>query len=253
MTKDELKTWARDLSCAKLAKTCSNDDAPCPRISTVSFNPCLIRNANHCNCDDVTPEMWENILNIHGNKDNESPLKKGEASCCKSCIYQLEDDDSITYCVCDKAKLTADDSCSCFRDNLSTWEKSPCNDCKNYACAVMAMPQIAFSGIGDVPEGFCLPRLRRGRIMLKALTVINGERQDQYGSPEDNFEKIAEYWRTYLGIKTLNASNVAMMMVLFKIAREGLGSGKNADNVLDICGYSALYSDIMYGYKTGRQ
>jgi hypothetical protein len=35
-------------------------------------------------------------------------------------------------------------------------------------------------------------------ILKKAEKIINGERQDQYGKPEDSFGIIAEYWNAYL-------------------------------------------------------
>ena len=83
---------------------------------------------------------------------------------------------------------------------------------------------------------------RRGRVLFKASRIINGERQTEYGNPEDSFAVIAKYWSVYLG-KPISASDVAMMMVLFKIAREQNGAGKE-DNIIDACGYLALYGDM---------
>ncbi len=91
-----------------------------------------------------------------------------------------------------------------------------------------------------------VPENRRGRVLLKAVEIINGERQDSYGDPEDSFEEIAWVWNWWLGDHlqaNLTAQDVAMMMALMKIAREKNGAGK-ADNVVDACGYLGLYEDM---------
>ena len=85
---------------------------------------------------------------------------------------------------------------------------------------------------------------KRGNVLLDALNVINGERQDQYGSPEDNFETIATYWTTYLnGRSYISGKDVAMMMTLLKVARIQTGTA-TWDSFLDACGYMALASDM---------
>jgi hypothetical protein len=89
-------------------------------------------------------------------------------------------------------------------------------------------------------------RTERGRaICEEALRTINGERQDQYGNPEDTFKQIAALWEAYLGTK-VTSSMVADMMILLKIARENGGKGKR-DNMVDLIGYAALAAN-MRGY-----
>lgn len=83
----------------------------------------------------------------------------------------------------------------------------------------------------------------RGFSLVKALDIINGERQDQYGCPEDSFELIAKYWQTYLNV-SIKPHDVVMMMVLLKIAREQ-GQGKR-DSIIDAIGYLGIYDDIVY-------
>lgn len=96
------------------------------------------------------------------------------------------------------------------------------------------------------------PPKERGRaITEEALRTINGERQDQYGDPEDSFKKIADLWSAYLfsggDMPTwLNATHVADMMCIMKIAREVAGKGKR-DNMVDLIGYAALAAR-MRGY-----
>jgi Domain of unknown function (DUF6378) len=93
------------------------------------------------------------------------------------------------------------------------------------------------------------PKKPRGTILAEAEKVINGERQDVYGSPEDSFGLIAYYWNIYLNSKgvikedsEIIKSDIAMMMVLFKIAREA--NQHKRDNVVDAAGYLGIYGDM---------
>lgn len=81
----------------------------------------------------------------------------------------------------------------------------------------------------------------RGKILDEAKVLINGERQDQYGAPEDSFATIAGLWSVYLE-KTVTAKDVALLMTLLKIARER--KQHKQDNIADGLGYLALADDI---------
>jgi len=87
---------------------------------------------------------------------------------------------------------------------------------------------------------------RRGSVLAEAVDVINGERQDVYGAPEDSFGLIADYWSVYLSERyediDLDRRDVAMMMVLFKIARES--HQHKRDNIRDAAGYLGIYADM---------
>lgn len=90
------------------------------------------------------------------------------------------------------------------------------------------------------------PVMKRGNILLEAHKIINGERQDTYGKPEDSFQIIADYWTTYLGMMempiTLTPKDVAIMMALFKIAR--IAGSNDADSFRDCAGYLGLGHDL---------
>lgn len=88
--------------------------------------------------------------------------------------------------------------------------------------------------------------MQRGKILDAAKKIINGERQDQYGYPEDSFALIAKYWSTYLD-RDIKPKDVAMMMALLKIAREQ-HQGRR-DNLIDCCGYIALAEDVRQGVQ----
>lgn len=85
--------------------------------------------------------------------------------------------------------------------------------------------------------------------LRRAESVICGERQDQYGKPEDSFQKIADYWGVYLhgrkvlGENVITKEDVAMMMILLKIARQS-ANPMYEDNYVDICGYAALLGEM---------
>lgn len=90
--------------------------------------------------------------------------------------------------------------------------------------------------------------MERGKILDEAKKIINGERQDEYGNPEDSHQIIADFWNVYLSSfiqkRTLVASDVMYMMTLFKLARL-LGQKYTPDSVRDACGYLGLYADEM--------
>ena len=94
--------------------------------------------------------------------------------------------------------------------------------------------------------------MKRGQILNKALDIINGDRLDTYGKPEDSFEIIGKYWTTYLqanGLITgsgalISPQEVAEMMMLFKIARMS-GQKPSIDNYVDLAGYAAIAADMV--------
>ena len=71
--------------------------------------------------------------------------------------------------------------------------------------------------------------------LLEAASRAVRERADQHGQPEDVFEGIALLWSV---CKELTATDVALLMVLFKVAR-AQGNPENTDTWADIAGYAA--------------
>lgn len=72
--------------------------------------------------------------------------------------------------------------------------------------------------------------------------IVTKHRQSQYGTPEDNFGRIAKYWSNYLE-RELTTTDVAMMMILLKIAR-GQHKADNKDTWVDIAGYAACGCEV---------
>lgn len=84
----------------------------------------------------------------------------------------------------------------------------------------------------------------RKQILHEAETNICGQRELDYGSPESNFGIIANMWSEYLGA-TVTPVDVAMMMVLLKVARIKNGGG-SGDSFVDIAGYAACGGEIWH-------
>jgi len=84
----------------------------------------------------------------------------------------------------------------------------------------------------------------------EAAEAVYG-RDDDYGTPEDNFGTIAELWNGYLragGIEDPNirAIDVAYMMILLKVSRAANGNFKH-DNDVDVAGYAESAARIREG------
>ena len=94
-------------------------------------------------------------------------------------------------------------------------------------------------------------KITRKTILSSAEKCVCGERQEDYGSPEDNFNCIAKLWKRYIKEKCvgpgadveINAEDVAAMMCLLKIGRIAGGSN-SIDNWIDIAGYAACGGEL---------
>lgn len=93
--------------------------------------------------------------------------------------------------------------------------------------------------------------MTREEILNAAKRCVCHDRNNQYGSPEDNFKTIAYLWTNYLNAGNalrgvgicLRAKDVAVMMILLKAARIATGSGSQ-DNWIDLAGYAACGGEI---------
>lgn len=91
--------------------------------------------------------------------------------------------------------------------------------------------------------------MKKAKALLEAFKVVNGERQQQHGKPENSFNVIADLWSAYTG-RRYTAHDVAVMMALLKIARIKTGSGSR-DSYVDLCGYGALAADMKQQEQNG--
>lgn len=82
--------------------------------------------------------------------------------------------------------------------------------------------------------------------LREAARIISGERDKQYGGPEENFTRIAKVWSVILGVE-VTSEDVAMCMVGVKVARYASKSGFQPDTWIDIAGYAGC------GYEVGHK
>lgn len=99
--------------------------------------------------------------------------------------------------------------------------------------------------------------ITRAEILDAAKKCVCGQREQDYGTPESNFQLIADLWNSYLGlpydhsefnetrvaIPEISPTDVAMMMSLMKIARIKNGGG-TGDSFVDLAGYAACGGEI---------
>ena len=84
--------------------------------------------------------------------------------------------------------------------------------------------------------------MTRPEILDTTKKCVCGDREQSYGSPENNFSTIAQLWTAYKGVE-LTAVDVAIFLSLVKIGRIASGHGK-ADNWIDLAGYAACGGEI---------
>lgn len=73
---------------------------------------------------------------------------------------------------------------------------------------------------------------------LREMASIIEQRGKSYGTPRENFGKIADLWSSYKGTK-FSREDVAVLFILAKVARLAETHG-HRDSLLDIGGYAAL-------------
>lgn len=91
--------------------------------------------------------------------------------------------------------------------------------------------------------------MTRENVLAQAKACVCGDREADYGSPEQNFATIALFWNVYLnrirlsGPVIVQPKDVAAMLALLKLARVSSGHAK-ADNWVDLAGYAACGGEL---------
>lgn len=95
--------------------------------------------------------------------------------------------------------------------------------------------------------------MNRPEILDTAKKCVCGQREQDYGKPEDNFNTIGLLWGVYLraahpklaqvmGVDGITPKDVAVMMALLKVARAA--TGDSPDTFVDLAGYAACAGEI---------
>lgn len=88
--------------------------------------------------------------------------------------------------------------------------------------------------------------MTRSEILDTAKQMVCGDREEDYGTPENNFTTIAHLWSAYKNVE-FSALDVAMMMALLKVAR--IKAGTKTDSFVDLAGYAACAGEIAQPHK----
>lgn len=88
----------------------------------------------------------------------------------------------------------------------------------------------------------------RQRVLKEAEKCVCGNREQEYGTPEDSFGRIAALWtayvsKNYIDDTVFSAGDVAAMMALLKIARLA-NNPEHMDSWVDLAGYAACGAEL---------
>lgn len=84
--------------------------------------------------------------------------------------------------------------------------------------------------------------MHRGKILDEAKRLTSSERQDIYGEPLTNHQRIADLWSVYLE-KEISPSQVALCLCLVKIARL-MQTPDHQDSFIDLAAYASIAGEI---------
>ncbi|MCD7825513.1 MAG: DUF6378 domain-containing protein [Clostridiaceae bacterium] len=84
--------------------------------------------------------------------------------------------------------------------------------------------------------------MKRSEVLNAALKCVCEDRDKQYGSPSENFARIAALWSDYRD-EAFTPKDVAIMMVLVKVSRSA--ARDSIDNFVDIAGYAACGGEVL--------
>lgn len=99
--------------------------------------------------------------------------------------------------------------------------------------------QTPLTGVVQPPADVAPPRVEALR---EAASLITGQRQQDYGSPEVNFQRIATIWNVLKPGTVFTPADVALLMTGLKLARAA--EGYKRDSAIDGAGYLGLYVEL---------
>jgi len=99
------------------------------------------------------------------------------------------------------------------------------------------------------------PKPERVEILNEAAGLIVGQRQEDYGTPEENFQRMADYANIHFKKNLENnipisARQTAEYMILLKMARTI--NSPTRDSYVDIGGYAGIAGELAKNEKTAK-
>ena len=86
--------------------------------------------------------------------------------------------------------------------------------------------------------------MKTKEFLSTSISLVEGDRQKDYGDKLHNHTNIAKLWSAYLDTE-VSAHDVAIMMALLKVARTKLGQ-VSEDTYVDMSAYSAIAGEIKF-------
>lgn len=108
---------------------------------------------------------------------------------------------------------------------------------------ILSMLEKKNADAGQEPELWT-----RQRVLRDADRCVCGQREHDYGGPEDSFRTIANLWTAYMtgtcgDFVEFSPVDVSVMLGLLKVARIA-NNPKHMDNWVDLAGYAACGGEI---------
>lgn len=122
---------------------------------------------------------------------------------------------------------------------MSGWENSPQAKAEVAIARWRGIPVWEYPGLNELD--LSLEKAAPEDILEEALRITRGDRQAQYGPPDQDFQRTAKIWSALKGIE-LTANDVAMFMIALKLSRQT--HQRKRDNWVDIAGYARCGSLI---------
>lgn len=124
-----------------------------------------------------------------------------------------------------------------YRNYCECCEKFGTENCENCEQKYDGIPDGYVFDCGKKQEEI------RKEILEQAMVCVCTDRKEQYGGAETSFCAIADMWNAYLrpaypGID-ITPMQAAMMLALFKAARDATSSVHKIDTFVDMAGYAA--------------
>lgn len=174
---------------------------------------------------------------------------------CIDCIYQNNDDPTPECLQCRQKNNWQSKCCASCKHDWENPDEEPCSTCGNHSNWKPVKDDVNHPDHYTQGGIECIDArmlgMTRKEILQTAEKCVCGDREQDYGSPEDNFSTIAKLWEPYLSRKCVshgadvcvNGEDVAALLALVKIGRIASGNAK-VDNWIDLAGYAACGGEI---------